>query len=89
MALQRQREAEALRLALERRLLLKHKAETVEEMKRREAWEREQALRRIEEETARSKALLAQRTAIQVGYVEGKGEDMMMILLGEGALVAL
>lgn len=86
VALQRQREAEALRLALERRLLLKHKAETVEEMKRREAWEREQALRRIEEETARSKALLAQRTAIQVGYVV---EEVGVTLLREGALVSL
>lgn len=65
-ALQKQREAEAARTALERRLLLKHKAETVEEMKRREAWEREQALKKIQDETQRSKALLAQRNALQV-----------------------
>lgn len=65
-ALAREREAEAARKALERRLQLKHKAEAVEQMKRRDAFERAEALKRIEEETSHAQALLAQRSALQV-----------------------
>ncbi|RMZ54741.1 hypothetical protein APUTEX25_003119 [Auxenochlorella protothecoides] len=64
-ALAREREAEAARKALERRLQLKHKAEAVEQMKRRDAFERAEALKRIEEETSHAQALLAQRSALQ------------------------
>ncbi|KAL6767986.1 FAP56 [Auxenochlorella protothecoides x Auxenochlorella symbiontica] len=64
-ALAREREAEAARKALERRLQLKHKAEAVEQMKRRDAFERAKALKRIEEETSHAQALLAQRSALQ------------------------
>ena len=39
---------------------------TVEEMKRRDAYERSQAVKRIQEETERSRQLLEQRTQLQV-----------------------
>lgn len=64
--MQRARDTEAARRALERRLALKHKAESVEEAKRRDAFERAEALRRIEQDSARGEALMAQRTALQV-----------------------
>ncbi len=40
---------------------------TVEEMKRRDAYERSQAVKRIQEETERSRQLLEQRKQLQVG----------------------
>lgn len=42
-------------------------AGSVEEMRRREAYERSQQLKRIQEETQRSRQLLEQRRQLQVG----------------------
>lgn len=64
-AAQREREAELARRALERRLLLRERAETVEAARRRGAYEQLEALRGIEEETARVRSIKAQRQALQ------------------------
>ena len=64
-ALQQVRSAEAARRALERRLDLQSKAEAVEEMKRRDEYERALALQRIQAETERASALLDQRAQLQ------------------------
>lgn len=48
---------------------------TVEEMKRRDAYERSQAVKRIQEETERSRQLLEQRKQLQVGGGAACGQE--------------
>eukprot|EP00887_Chlorella_sp_A99_P000402 scaffold13.g402.t1 len=63
--LRAERDAENARRALERKLQLEDKVLSVEELKRRDAYQRSQALKRIEEETAKARDLLDQRRQLQ------------------------
>lgn len=63
--LKTERDADNALQALERKLQLGEKSQSVEEMKRRDTYQRSLALKRIEEETARAKELLEQRRQLQ------------------------
>ena len=51
---------------------------TVEEMKRRDAYERSQAVKRIQEETERSRQLLEQRKQLQVHCAGRRRLDLLL-----------